>query len=98
MFCRLKGRSLAASHRNRYIEWQKRRRRRRSDRRRVSRSTAGVEPQAGNAIELGLLARNLLGPFTLLVAPVEHLDLLELLESLAQGDLRVLELRPQVVG
>src|SRR5262249_7966579 len=64
----------------------------------LCRSAVGVEAKGGDAIELGLLARVLFRFFALLVAFVEHLDLLELLEGFAQRRLGVLKLDAQLVG
>src|SRR5471032_3546302 len=58
----------------------------------------GVEAHRGDAVEFGLLARILLGLFARVVALVEHLDLLELLEGLAQHGLGVVELGFQLTG
>src|SRR5471032_2383812 len=58
----------------------------------------GVEPHRGDAVEFGLLARILLGLLARVVALVEHLDLLELLERLAQRGLGVVDLDLELVG
>ena len=55
------------------------------------RRLAGAAHQA-DGVELGLLARILLGALAHLVALVEQLDLLELLERLAERRLGVVEL------
>src|SRR5580704_7265901 len=57
-----------------------------------------ASPQGADAIELGLLAGVLDGTLTHLVAFVEQLDLLELLESLRQRGARILELTFELVG
>ena len=54
--------------------------------------------QHPDAVELGLLARILVGALARLVALVEQLDLLELLEGLAEERLGVVELALELVG
>ncbi len=58
----------------------------------------GGEAQRGDAVEFGLLARVLVGLLARVVALVQHLDLLELLEGLAQHGLGVVELAFQLAG
>src|SRR5215470_6423033 len=57
-----------------------------------------VKAKRGNPVELGLLARILLRLLALLVALVEHFDLLQLLECLTEGGLGIIELDTQLVG
>src|ERR1700754_728496 len=65
-------------------------------------SRSGDRPDTGahksDAVEIGLLAGAFLGALAGLVALVEQLDLLELLEGLRQQALGVFELNPQFVG
>ena len=56
----------------------------------LRRRPTGSEAQRRDAVELGLLARIGLGLRARLVALVEHFDLLELLEGLAQRRLVVI--------
>src|SRR5688572_23519139 len=57
---------------------------------------AGAVAHHADGIELGLLAGLFLGPFAHLVALVEQLDLLELLERFAEMRLRLVELGPKL--
>src|SRR5581483_6178228 len=61
-------------------------------------SGAGAVAQNADGVELGLLAGLFLLALALLVAFVEQLDLLHLLEGLGQRQLGVFELDLQVVG
>src|SRR5690242_18161935 len=54
--------------------------------------------QEADVVELGLLARVLVGALARLIALVEQLDLLELLERLAERRLGVVELTLELVG
>ena len=59
-----------------------------------ARSGAGAAAHQADGVELGLLAGILLGALAHLVALVEQLDLLQLLEGLAERRLGVVELDP----
>ena len=59
---------------------------------------AGGKAQGRDAVEFGLLAGVLLGLLAGVVALVEHLDLLQFLEGLAQRRLGVVELGLELVG
>src|ERR1017187_5637911 len=67
-------------------------------RRALSVRAVGAEAHGGDAVELGLLARILFGLFARVVALIQHLDLLELLERLAQRGLGVVDLDFELVG
>src|SRR5215469_3482947 len=54
--------------------------------------------QHADRVEIVLLARVLVGALARLIALVEQLDLLELLEGLAERGARVLELTARLVG
>ena len=58
----------------------------------LGRRAACIESHCGDTIEFGLLSGVFLGLLTLLIALVEHLDLLELFKGLAQRGLCVIEL------
>src|SRR5215475_4616892 len=57
-----------------------------------------AQSHGADGVELGLLAGGLLGAFALLVAFVQQLDLLKLLESIVERRLGVVELYLQLVG
>src|SRR5690348_10292369 len=59
---------------------------------------AGRVADGGDAVEFGLLARGHLRLLACLVALIQHLDLLEILEGLAERGLRVIELSLQFGG
>src|SRR3954469_9137692 len=61
-------------------------------------SGAGAGAHQADSVELGLLAGGLLLALADLVALVEQLDLLHLVEGLAERRLGVIELNPQLIG
>jgi hypothetical protein len=54
--------------------------------------------QGADRIEIGLFARLFGGAVANLVALIEQLDLLEILEAFLKGDFRLVELNRQLVG
>ena len=64
----------------------------------LGRCATSIEAKRGNPVELGLLTRIFLGLLALLIALVEHFDLLELLKCLTEGGLGIVKLRAQFVG
>ena len=64
----------------------------------LGRRATCIKAKRGNPIELGLLARIFLRLLALLVALIQHFDLLELLECLTKSGFGIVKLHAQFVG
>jgi hypothetical protein len=64
----------------------------------LGRRATCVKAKRGNPVELGLLARIFLRLLALLVALIQHFDLLELLECLTKSGFGIVKLHAQFVG